>query len=162
FPVFVYRIEGVEIEKRIFLVHGENSVVLEYEVRAMDAGMPCRLELRPLIAFRDYHGTTHCNDSLNRTVTQESGLASVAPYAGLPTLYFGHNASAFEETGNWYYNFEYSVEQERGLDALEDLFNPFLLRFNVHPGSIAAVIASTHARSALDAPRLREQEIRRR
>jgi predicted glycogen debranching enzyme len=30
FPVFVYRIEGVEIEKRVFMVHDENTTVIEY------------------------------------------------------------------------------------------------------------------------------------
>src|SRR5258705_9847920 len=27
FPKFTYRVEGVEIEKRVFMVHGENTVV---------------------------------------------------------------------------------------------------------------------------------------
>src|ERR1700747_3600593 len=46
FPVFVYSVEGVEIEKRVFMVHGENTLVVEYEV----CGSECTLELRPLIA----------------------------------------------------------------------------------------------------------------
>jgi predicted glycogen debranching enzyme len=30
FPTFVYDVEGVEIEKRVFMVHGENTTVVEY------------------------------------------------------------------------------------------------------------------------------------
>src|SRR5215471_3270923 len=78
FPVFVYDVAGVEIEKRVFMVHGENTLVVEYEVR----GAQCTLELRPLIAFRDYHSLTHHNGSLDRTVQHGPGIASVAPYAG--------------------------------------------------------------------------------
>ncbi len=32
FPVFTYRIEDIEIEKTVFLVHGENTVVIQYEL----------------------------------------------------------------------------------------------------------------------------------
>ena len=59
-------------------------------------------------------------------------------------------------------NFEYAAEQERGLDAHEDLFNPFVLRFSAQHGATATVIASTQVRPAAMAPVLREQEIDRR
>src|SRR5258708_5529427 len=162
FPKFTYRVEGIEIEKRVFMVHGENTVVIEYEIRSRDRAADCSLELRPLIAFRDYHGTTHHNDSLNRGVQTAGGVASVTPYEGLPTLYFGHNADALEESGSWYFNFEYSVELERGLDGHEDLFNPLVLRFSLRDDTTATVIASTRSRAATEAPALRELEVRRR
>jgi predicted glycogen debranching enzyme len=160
FPVFVYEVEGVEIEKRVFMVHGENSTVIEYE---LGLGAPeCFLEARPLIAFRDYHATTHWNGGLNSEVQTAAGLASVSPYAGLPTLYLAHNAEAVEKSGNWYYNFEYAVEKERGLDFREDLFNPFSLRFRLRAGVAATVIASTQVKDAGTAGSLREREIQRR
>ena len=60
FPVFLYEVDGVEIEKRVFMVQGENTTVVEYELRG---GAPyCVLEIRPLIAFRDYH----CHHSSER------------------------------------------------------------------------------------------------
>src|SRR5581483_6634043 len=162
FPTFVYEVEGVEIEKRIFMVHGENTVVVEYEI--LSSGLPsdCVLQLRPLIAFRDYHATTHRNESLDRSVRSADGIASIAPYNGLPELHFGHNANTLEITGNWYFNFEYAAEEERGLDAHEDLFNPFVLRFALHDNNRAAVVASTQRRLASEVPGLRRQEIERR
>ena len=57
----------------------------------LDAGR-VRLEVRPLIAFRDYHGTTHENGALNSHVQTEAALATVAPYDGVPALHFAHNA----------------------------------------------------------------------
>ena len=80
FPKFIYHVEGIEIEKRVFMIHGENTTVLEYEVVAIDRNCACSLELRPLIAFRDYHATTHHNGSLNRDVSSGPGNASVRPY----------------------------------------------------------------------------------
>lgn len=162
FPKFTYRLEGIEIEKRVFMVHGENTVVIEYEIRSRERAPDCSLELRPLIAFRDYHATTHHNDSLNRGVQTAGSIASVTPYEGLPTLYFGHNAYALEEGNGWYFNFEYAAELERGLDGHEDLFNPMVLRFSFRDHATATVIASTRIHAAAEAPVLRELEVRRR
>ena len=35
--------------------------------------------------------------------------------------------------GFWYFNFEYPIERERGLDFHEDLFCPFVLKFDLDP-----------------------------
>jgi len=162
FPTFLYCVEGIEIEKRVFMVHGENTTAIEYEVRMPEACPTCMLELRPLIAFRDYHATTHHNEAINRSVHLSPGLAAIAPYEGLPELYFGHNADALEQSGEWYYNLEYSAEQDRGLDFHEDLFNPFVLRFPLESGSTATVIASTAVRAASDVQALKRRELERR
>src|SRR5437879_4958819 len=81
FPVFVYQVEALEIEKRVFMVCGENTTVVEYEVRGACA--ECTLELHPLIAFRDYHATTHANDPLHPEARTEPGRASDSPYSCL-------------------------------------------------------------------------------
>ena len=33
FPVFVYEVDGLELEKSVFMVHGENTTVIQYELR---------------------------------------------------------------------------------------------------------------------------------
>src|SRR5271154_4842200 len=80
FPVFTYEIEGIEIEKSVFMIHGENSTVVLYELKKNNHPEQIknlRLELRPLIAFRDYHSTTHENGAINREIEQRPGLATV-------------------------------------------------------------------------------------
>src|SRR6185369_11388123 len=54
------------------------------------------------------------------------------------------------------------LERARGLDFQEDLFNPFVLRFDLSRGASATVIASTMRRRASDARGLRRTEIERR
>lgn len=159
FPTFTYRVEDVEIEKRVFMVHGQNTTVVEYELRA---GAGCVLELRPLIAFRDYHGLTRRNPLLDPTVGVEAGVATLKPYPDLPALYLAHNAGEIETAGSWYFNFEYEIERERGLDCHEDLFQPLTARFYMSPGRGAAVIASTAKMDVRQAPDLRRSEIERR
>jgi predicted glycogen debranching enzyme len=163
FPVFIYECEGIEIEKRVFMIYGENSTVIQYEVRgAGDKRGECFLEARPLIAFRDYHSTTHENSSLEPHVASEAGLTRVAPYEGLPALYLAHDAEEVDSTGYWYRNFEFEAERERGLDFLEDLFAPMCLKFDLSARDQASIIASTEARDVRDADRHRRSEIERR
>lgn len=157
-PTFLFSADGVKVKKTVFLVNGENTVVVEYSI-VSNSVEQCRLEVRPLIAFRDYHSTTHRNPSLNSSVTFEDAVASVHPYAGLPRLYLAHNAEEAEATGFWYENFEYEIERERGLDFREDLFNPFQLTFS---SGQATIIASTEKRTATDVERLRARELTRR
>ncbi|MGJ5814600.1 amylo-alpha-1,6-glucosidase [Paludibaculum fermentans] len=164
YPVFVYQVEGLELEKRLFMVHGENTTVLEYELRALDRdGLPaCELELRPLLAFRDYHATTHQNEAIHGGFDCTPGLAVLTPYAGLPSLFLAHDAGQVEAAGHWYNNFEYAVERERGLDFQEDLFQPLVLRYAFDRRAQATLIASTGPRDAASAPQLRRDEQARR
>jgi len=160
FPIFTYEVEGVEMEKSVFMVQGENTVVVQYELAGPRGS--AWLEVRPLIAFRDYHATTHENEALDRSVSSEPGLASIAPYSGLPRLYLAHDAAAVEAGAGWFRNFEYRVEQERGLDYHEDLFNPLVLRFNLSEHSSAAIVSSTELHDVLKVSRLRQAEVGRR
>ncbi|MBV8897653.1 MAG: glycogen debranching enzyme family protein [Acidobacteriaceae bacterium] len=157
FPVFAYRVGELAIEKRVFAVYGENTTVVQYH-----ANLACGLELRPLIAFRDYHSLTHRNDALNGEVQISPGLLGVTPYRDLPALYFAHDAGKVDATGEWYYRFRYRVEQERGLDSEEDLFQPFLIRMELAAGQTASIVVSTEQRDAKQAETMRRTEVERR
>jgi predicted glycogen debranching enzyme len=164
FPVFTYEMEGIEIEKSVFMIHGENSTVIRYELKKKDPELleSLRLEIRPLIAFRDYHSLTHENSALNSAVQERSGLASVTPYPGLPSLHLAHSAIELRKTGDWYRNFEYDAERERGLDFSEDLFNPFVLSFDLRLHRPASIIASTEPRDVAEGAEYRHAEVTRR
>ena len=161
FPVAVYDAGGVTVEKRVFQVHGENTTVAEYEWTGGSAS-ECSLELRPLIAFRDYHSTTHANDAINRNYEASEGLVRLAPYSDLPPMYLAHNAAGVETAGDWYHNFEYARERDRGLDFQEDLFQPLVLRYDLTARRTAVCIASTQRQDAAYAHALRTREIERR
>ncbi|MBS1854178.1 MAG: glycogen debranching enzyme family protein [Acidobacteria bacterium] len=144
-PVFVYEAGGARVEKRVYMVQGENTTVVEYDV-AGDAV----LQIRPLIAFRDYHATTHENGALNPAVEDRGGAVRLAPYQGVPPLYLVHGGASVGAGDGWYRNFEFDRERERGLDFREDLFNPLVFTF---PGS-GRIVASTEEHPAA-APRPR-------
>ena len=172
FPVFTYEIEGTVIEKSVFMLQGENTTVVQYQIQGknndQDAGnctLPtahCSLELRPLVAFRDYHSLRHENGSINARVETDKGLASVKPDNDLPALYFAHDAEAIEASSFWYRNFEYRQEQARGFEFTEDLFNPFVMKFDLQSRALVNIIASTERRDAREAGDYSKAEIERR
>ena len=162
FPVFMFEVHGVRIEKTVFMVQGENTTVVQYEIQRAGKASKVQLELRPLLAFRDYHSLTRENDALDGKTNAQPGLASFSPYPGLPTLHLSHDAATIENTGHWYRSFKYEAERERGLDHQEDLFNPCVLRFDLGALKRATVIASTERRDVARASLYRRNEVSRR
>jgi predicted glycogen debranching enzyme len=164
FPSFAWQVEDVELTKQLFLVHGSNTVVVEYFVRAQGtaAKRDVKLELRPLVAFRGYHELAHANDAWRGDFAATDGHVAITPYASLPTLHFSHDAVSIEKSGHWYYHFEYEAERERGLDYTEDLYQPFVLHYDLNARPQAAVIASLEPRDIRSVAELRQAETARR
>ncbi len=163
FPVFTYEIEGIELEKSVFMIHGENSTVIQYQIRGRsDKLAELSLEVRPLVAFRDYHSTAHRNDAFDPRLETNGAVVTIKPYQGMTALHFAHNADEVSPAGNWYYNFEYARERERGLDFREDLFNPFVLRYDLLKRAQAALIASLKLHNINRVAEYRQAEIQRR
>ncbi len=161
FPVFTYSGEGFVLTKSIFMVQGSNTVVIDYELVPADAAQDIRLEVRPLIAFRDYHATTHENAVLDRTLSKSFGSIRLQPYPDLPPMFLAHDADTVVEDGRWYRNFEFAEEKARGLDFSEDLFGPVL--FNTSLSSHRnrfSLIASTEIHAVGEIDTLRRAEVR--
>ena len=160
FPVFEYAFEGVRLRKTIAAIHGQNTTVIIYEL--LQGPVNVTLELRPFIAGRDYHSLTHANDAIRREGVFESEVFSLQPYQGVPPLFLQVPGGTFLASPDWYYDFEYAVEEERGLDACEDLFTPGAFTRSLAPGERLAVIASTDNPSGRDGAQLVDAEALRR
>jgi predicted glycogen debranching enzyme len=161
FPIWTFEAAGVELEKCVFMVHGENTTVITYSIKDQKPGDEIKLEIKPLAAFRDYHHLGH-ERAVDHDLTIGEGRVSIRPVADMPELYFAHTEAQVERTGEWYRNFEYEIERERGFDFHEDLFNPFVLRFDLSDPKEISIIVSTEPREVSDALSFRLTEIARR
>ena len=159
FPEFVFEAGGVKLKKTIAAVQGENTTLVLYEV--LKAEKQFSLELLPLGASRDYHGLSHANDSIYTGYLFNNGVFQTKNYQDSPELFIQVPQSNFEPSPNWYHNFEYSVEQYRGLDFQEDLFTYGKFTVGLKKGDRLGVIISTEDPSRKDAFRLFEQEKKR-
>ena len=163
FPVFSYEVEGVKLEKTVFMVQGENTTVVQYHLSTPEnEANDIKLELRPLIAFRDYHSTTHENSALNPNIETEHGLVTFRPYSDLPPLHLAHDSADIDKAGCWYRSFQYAIERARGLDFSEDLFSPCAFTFNLIRKPMVSIIASTERRDVNQAETYRRNETNRR
>ena len=109
----------------------------------------CVLELRPLIAFRDYHSTTHQNDALNPALDIAGGLVSITAYPGLPPLYFAHNAQELVSDGQVVSAISnIASNASAAWTSRKTCFSPSRCCFRSDNGDAAAVIASTQPHDA--------------
>ncbi len=162
FPIWTFEVEGIEIEKKIFMVHGENTTVCQWILKSEveSPKFKVELELKPLLAFCDYHHLRRNTDDFNADFEVVEKIVSVNPNTEFPALFFAHNAEAVEKTSHWYRDFEYAIEKERGFDFRENLFQPFALKFDL--SSAASVIVSTQIDEVYEVAQLEAGELARR
>ena len=162
FPIWTFKVDGIEIEKKVFMAHGVNTAVASWAVKKRKRAdkRHVTLELRPLFAFRDHHHLRREDSTFELATGARDGYLSFQSTSGGPIVCLAHDAVAVENSGHWYRNFEYRIERERGFDFTEDLFQPCVLTFEL--SSAATVIASTELRKIADAEALEIAEIERR
>jgi predicted glycogen debranching enzyme len=160
FPEFVFEAGGVQLKKTIAAVHGENTTLIIYEV--LEAKEKFKMELLPLCSYRDFHGNSHENDSIFKGYLFNDGIFQTKNYHESSELFISVPGSVFEHTQTWYQRFEYSIEQERGLDFQEDLFNHGKFYVELKKGARLGVIISTEEPVGRDGLELLKEEEDRR
>jgi predicted glycogen debranching enzyme len=160
FPVFEYEAGGVRLRKTIAAVNGENTTLVLYEV--LEAPSSFTLELRPFMSPRDYHSLSRANDAIRREAQFSEGMFRMQAYDGVPEIFISVPGSTFEFRPDWYRNFEYAVEQFRGLDFREDLFTHGVFKRELKKGDKLGVIISTENPAGRSAFALFNQETVRR
>jgi predicted glycogen debranching enzyme len=158
FPMWVFQVGEKRLEKRLFMPHGMNSTVCRWSLSG--SFNEAFLEVRPLISFVDYHHLQHTDTDFDGSFETDGGVVKMRPYPELPEIFFNHNGADVVATGHWYRDLEYTTEEERGFDFREDLFQPFLFRFDLSEPAIA--IVSTEEIAFEQADKLEKKEIGRR
>ncbi|HLL15113.1 MAG TPA: amylo-alpha-1,6-glucosidase [Pyrinomonadaceae bacterium] len=161
FPVFTYQVGEARVEKTVFMPHGENATVVRYRIHAPGAA-EASLEIRPLVAFRDYHSLQREALDIFLKAEVADNLVSLFKQDEGTRLFLAHDAGRASVEGYWYRRFEYPEERARGFDFHEDLFNPCLLAWRVVGETTCDIIASTEERAAGDAATLEAGERERR
>jgi predicted glycogen debranching enzyme len=160
FPEFIYEAGGIKLKKTIAMIHGENTVLIIYEVLAGEESFT--LELLPLLSVRGYHSLMHANDAVNKNDSFEKDIFKTKAYESTPDIFIKVPGSSFRHDPNWFYNFNYSVEKYRGLDFTEDLFAPGIFSVELKKGSQIGIIISTVDPQRRDANELLATELLRR
>jgi predicted glycogen debranching enzyme len=127
-PKWTYRLpRGMTLEREVFMPHGHPAVVVSWKL--FNAKEPVRLSVRPLLSFKDYHSLQHEDKNFRFDAEVFEKNVFWKPYPNAPQLAAFHNGHYYHQP-DWYRQFLYEQEQERGLDSVEDLATPGLFQWN--------------------------------
>lgn len=121
FPVFRYGLDGILVEKRIFMVHGRNATVIRYRI---SADGPYTLRLSPLVNCRPFHHVTRDLPWPFRQEQLPGSVVSLEAYQGAPRLFLWSDRARYSPGGFWARGMRYAIESARGEPDWEDHYVP--------------------------------------
>lgn len=142
-PIWVFEVEGHVIEKRLLLIHGQNTLHVTYQLLS---GQDCScLELRPSVHFRGYEedvgGAFDADYSLLIHGHKYEISAAKIPH---PLRLYVHDQNAsYTHEGGRLDEVGYQTEAERGYESRGKLWNPGVFEIALLPGRPVTFVAST-------------------
>ena len=147
-PRWRYRIDhDIVVEQELFVPKGESAVFISWRAMAPD-GIELKLKVRPFLSGRDFHAAHHENAAFKFVAEQKSGRVLFRSYTDVPGV-FAFSNGRYLDGPTWYRNFLYTAEQERGLDATEDLASPGLFEFSLS-GQPALLMFATEGQATTE------------
>jgi predicted glycogen debranching enzyme len=141
------------LQAEVFVAKVSGETVLRWRLeRANGATGGFTLKVRPLLCGRDYHALHHENPAFNFSFSAEQDQTQIRwqPYADLPSIHASTNGT-YSHAPDWYRNFCYVRERERGLDFSEDLATPGVFSFDLAGEEYATMILSAGTANAMPA-----------
>ncbi len=117
----VFDLGVVQVDKSVYLVRDSDTVLVEYVFT--DVGRPVELVLRPFVGLRDFHYMVKSDT----TLTAEVDLNGVLVRRDGPNrcgLLIDCPSMRYEADPQWWFNFTYRVNTQRGQHDREDLWTP--------------------------------------
>jgi predicted glycogen debranching enzyme len=128
-PSWQFRLpDDTVVAQEVFVDRRGRGTVLRWR-RTAGSGA-CRLSVRPLLSGRDYHALHRENGAFAFDSAVQGGNVTWHPYGGLPPISALSNG-AYRAAPDWYRQFLYTAERDRGLDHVEDLASPGYVEFDM-------------------------------
>jgi predicted glycogen debranching enzyme len=141
-PVWRWAISDALIERRVFMVHGENTVAVHW--RLVQGDSPVQLKMGVLVDCRSHHATGRAGASVPQLTQVERGVMMRWERASDPrTLVVQSARSVPTPRGEWWRGYALQEDAARGFDAVDDLWHAADLEVVLSPGDAALVTAST-------------------
>lgn len=139
-PVWNFACGEAILEKRIWMRQGSNTSYIRYKLTR--ASSPLDLDIKVLVNYRDYHSTTQGGDWKMRVDEIDNGVR-IIPYPDTIPFFILTDKAKVATANDWYFGFNLSQEEYRGLDHIDDNFHAITLSFSLNPGESINVIVST-------------------
>jgi len=116
--------DGTRVEQGVLVRPGLSSTLVYWRLKEGRGGT---LAVRLLISGRDLHSLHHENPAFKFEADTGYGPLVFNPYPGVPSICV-HTSAIYSYQPEWYRNFLYAAERDRGLDCVEDLASPGIFR----------------------------------
>jgi len=120
-PTWQFDSAATRVSQELFVQHGTGVVVVIWTLIRSDG--PVVLRARPFLSGRDYHSMHHENPSFRFEASKNDAMVQFQSYGGIPDVVSRSNGD-YRHAPEWYRQFLYAAESERGLDDTEDLASP--------------------------------------
>jgi predicted glycogen debranching enzyme len=150
-PIWTYNVRDLVIEKRVLLLHRQNTVHVVY--RILRGAKRPHLELRPAFSFRHYETAVNEGRPGPYQLTAiDHRYEITAPYTDLPPLRMkaGNGEAEFTVSPQTIHQVVYRIEQSRGYAFEGDLWSPGFFHIDLREHDSAALIASTESWDIID------------
>jgi predicted glycogen debranching enzyme len=144
-PVWRYELDGAVVEKRVLLVHSQNTVHVNY--RLVEGEGPLRLKLRPALQFRPLEEPVHESTDEPYTVTSIEDRLEVSTgqmYPPLRLKIYGARAT-FALDGGRLQNVYYRTEARRGYAHVGEMWSPGYFSVDLTNDATATLVGSTES-----------------
>jgi predicted glycogen debranching enzyme len=137
------------LEKRIFMLHMQNTVHVSY--RVLEGNGTLRMKLRPSVSFRPHEGVVAGAAPADYSLHAAGGRYEICGPSPYPTLRLNicGESPAFTIDGHEVPNLVYRLERDRGYDHVGALWSPGYFRADLAKGKKVTLIASTEPWDAL-------------
>jgi len=125
---FHYEIGEMELTKSVYLLRDRDMVAVVYDFSEVE--QPMDFSIRPFVALRDFHSLQKSNPLLSCKEVAE-GIVVSYDQPKSAQLIISCPEAAFEKDVQWWFNFCYRVDRERGQDFSEDLYSPGVYRCRI-------------------------------
>jgi predicted glycogen debranching enzyme len=153
-PVWTYALRDALLEKRVWMQHQENTTYVQYAMLRGSGSL--EMELKALVNYRDFHGSTHAGDWRMNIEPLEDGI-KVTAFDGAVPFYVKSTRAACEPRHEWYRDCFLPVERERGLDDREDHLFAAIFRVTLAVGGSITFVASTNSAADLGVEKTRTE-----
>ena len=131
---FEYALGRVRVTKSVYLDRQSDTLALVYTIESVKA--PLEFTLRPFVGLRDFHTLQNCHAPLCARQI-EAGVLVRHNVPDSCRLLLTCEQAEFQDDPQWWYNFVYRCERERGQSFTEDLWTPGVFRVVLkRPGQI--------------------------
>ncbi|MCE2983858.1 MAG: amylo-alpha-1,6-glucosidase [Parachlamydia sp.] len=141
-PVWIFNIKGIEIEKKLNMIHLQNTVQITY--RLLTPGIKIRLRIQPSLHFRGHEAPVNLpiNEFYRFLACNNQYEISLSSFPPLRLKVEGSQAK-FTLENSFLNNLVYRFEHRAGYESMGDLWSPGYFKVNLEEGKSAHFIAST-------------------